>query len=388
MSTRTRTAGMAIAAGVAIAAMLATAGAAASPRLGRAPAASPRLAAGPAPVSPLSASFVSGSEGWLLAGEHCATYCKLVLRQTVDGGRHWRPVPAPPAPAAPAPGGRTPADAVSQIRFATVSDGWAFGPGLWVTHDAGRQWHRVNTHGWTVAGLAAGGGRVIAAFGRHVISGSTAFGAVQVFTAPVSGGAWRPIAGAHGSGLADLTVTVSGHTGYLSARWSTARAEGTELLAGPVAGSGRWRSIPLPCHTYWNFDITLAASPRGRLALGCASQGFPVFSEYKRVWESRDGGRTWQRLTSLPMTGYLGQISITSGGTVLVSGGHSNVYISWDGGKTWHTSPSLSRADLADGLAGTMVTSSRGFVLQDSYYARQVWFTRDDARTWTPVIIR
>ena len=38
---------------------------------------------------------------------------------------------------APLPGARTGASGVSQLRFLDTSDGWAFGPQLWVTHDGG-----------------------------------------------------------------------------------------------------------------------------------------------------------------------------------------------------------------------------------------------------------
>jgi hypothetical protein len=35
-----------------------------------------------------------------------------------------------------------------------------------------------------------------------------------------------------------------------------------------------------------------------------------------------------------------------------------------------------------------MFTSERGFVLQDSYLAPQLWLTGNDARTWAPVTVR
>jgi hypothetical protein len=147
----------------------------------------------------------------------------------------------------------------------------------------------------------------------------------------------------------------------------------------------RWRPIPIPCRTYWDFSITLSAAKT--LALGCASQGFPPFQEYKRVWVSGNGGHTWRQFADLPMHGYLGQVSITPDGTVVVSGGHSDAYISWDGGKSWHTSPSLNGADLGDGLSATMFTDTRGIVLQLSYYFPQIWLTQNRGHTWVPVTI-
>ena len=72
----------------------------------------------------------------------------------------------------------------------------------------------------------------------------------------------------------------------------------------------------------------------------------------------------------------------------MVSGGRSDVYISRDGGRSWHTSRSLLRADIGDGLAATMITNRAGFVLQAGLYYGQIWLTRNDGRTWKPVTIR
>jgi photosystem II stability/assembly factor-like uncharacterized protein len=352
-------------------------------------------AASTAPVSPLSASFVSASTGWLLAGAECSTGCKLVMRKTVDGGRRWASAPAPAAPAGVLdwlPGTPVPASAVVKVHFANNSDGWAYEPGLWWTHDGGRHWARVNTHGWMVLSLASGDGRVIAAFGRDVDSGSAALAQVRVMSAPVRSDRWRPLPGAAGANLAWLGAAVSGRTGYVPAQVRAGAHGGggasTELLAGPVDGSGRWHLVPLPCHTYWDFVDTVAASPNGKLALGCAGQPLLGLQQYKRVWVSANSGRTWHRFADLPMPGRMIEVSITSAGTVLESGYESDVYITWNGGKSWQTSPSLSSADLGDGLFATMITDADGYVLQNSYYFPQIYFTRNKGHTWKPVSVR
>ena len=344
-------------------------------------------------MSPLSASFISASTGWLLAGENCLHGCALTMRKTVDGGERWSAVPAPPAPAGVLdwlPGSTVPASAVVKVDFANRSDGWAYEPGLWWTHDGGRHWEQVNTHGWMVLSLASGGGRVIAAFGRNVDPGTVAVAQVRVMSSPVSSEKWQQLPGATAANLAWLGAVVSGHTGYVTAQFRAGPGGGasTGLLAGPVDGSARWHLVPLPCHTFWDFFDTLAASPNAKLALGCAGQPLPELQQYKRVWVSANSGRSWHLLASLPMPGRMIEVSITSAGTVLESGYESDAYITWNGGKSWQTSPSLNHADLGDGLFATMVTSTFGYVLQNSYYVPQIYFTRNDGHTWVPVTVR
>src|SRR6516162_2378937 len=109
-------------------------------------------------VTPVSASFVSGTTGWLL-GLATPGGSRIVLCRTADGGQHWSSVPAPSAPwpyrsSVPGPAVSTGPDAVSQIVFADQRDGWAFGPGLWATHDGGTHWHRVGTPGASVSKMA------------------------------------------------------------------------------------------------------------------------------------------------------------------------------------------------------------------------------------------
>ena len=70
------------------------------------------------------------------------------MRQTQDGGQTWLGLPAPAAaaeffPSFPQPAGRV-AGGVSDVRFATARDGWAFGPSFYATHDGGQTWRNEN----------------------------------------------------------------------------------------------------------------------------------------------------------------------------------------------------------------------------------------------------
>src|SRR5690242_17355930 len=87
---------------------------------------------------------------------HCATrYCTSVAR-TTEAGRTWS---GDPAPLAGAPDAAT---GVGQIRLLNLNDGWAFGPGLFVTHTGGKTWTPVSTHGLRVTSLETVGARVYA----------------------------------------------------------------------------------------------------------------------------------------------------------------------------------------------------------------------------------
>ena len=48
------------------------------------------------------------------------------------------------APVTGAPKGPT---GVSQVRFYNTSDGWAFGPQLWATHNGGQSWQQIGPAG-------------------------------------------------------------------------------------------------------------------------------------------------------------------------------------------------------------------------------------------------
>jgi len=344
-----------------------------------------------APLSVLSATFISARTGWALGVRSwCLHGCRLELRKTTDHGRRWFAVPAPPAPYAPA--GRTPAPgAVANVRFADARDGWAFGPGLWATHDGGRMWHQVSLHGWAVQSLAAGGGHVIAAMTRCVADNTPTCGQFRVYSAPVTRDRWRPVPGASGTygvmgGAPSPVVTVAAGTGFVTA--TAADAGRTQpppaLLAGPADGLARWDQLAAPCAKW--ATVLLAATPGLALAAGCADEP-GAGEQIKRSYLSPDDGGIWQRLTGPSTAGYLETVSITPAGTILLPGGRSDAYVSWDGGRTWHgtahTSPSMDWAcQGGDTLSAAMTTDTQGFTLEPGASPGKIWFTYDDAHTW------
>jgi hypothetical protein len=200
-------------------------------------------------IGPVAASFVSAAHGFLLGItlSDCAAHAasKIAVRKTTDGGRHWTSLPAPPAPwggVAPDGTGRIPADGVTFVLFADDRDGWAYGPGLWATHDGGATWQRVDLAGHAVQMMAASGGQVLASLESCDPADSACDGphAVRVETSPASRDAWRPVPGAMGE-----VLSVRAGTGYAVAPGQY----GTDvsMFTGPADGSARWVSRRLPC---------------------------------------------------------------------------------------------------------------------------------------------
>lgn len=192
------------------------------------------------------------------------------MRNTTDRGRHWSAVPAPPARYEFQPGHGT-RSSVSQIRFADAADGWAFGPGLWATHDGGVSWHRVSTHGQPVQSLETAGGWVLAVLSRCAPQGSPCNG-VAVYSSPVAADSWRQIPGAGGA-YRSASVLVSGNTGYVTDVPDLGPTAAVAVQARPADGAAEWSSLRSPCRRAWGvWGAWLAATPGGTLVMACANQ--------------------------------------------------------------------------------------------------------------------
>ena len=193
---------------------------------GSTPESAPAGPAGPAaaPAPPLlSVTFVGTATGWVMGQSLPAGQCDrpaapacIVLRRTDSGGAAWRTVHAPPAHGPSGPTG------VSQIRFLTRSDGWAFGPQLWATHNAGRTWTQIATGGLRVTALEARGRRVFAVWARCTGTGADFASLCTIFTvysSPAGSDAWAPALAAPAAGPGPAggaaSLLLTGSTAYL-----------------------------------------------------------------------------------------------------------------------------------------------------------------------------
>jgi len=360
----------------------------------------PATAGQPVPAQappPLSVTFVGAATGWVMAQSLPAGQCDqpaapacIVLRRTDSGGASWRTVHAPPAHGPNGPTG------VSQIRFLTRSDGWAFGPQLWATHNAGRTWTQIATGGLRVTALEARGRRVFAVWARCAGTGAgfasrcTSF---TVYSSPAGGDAWAPalkapVAGpGPGGGAASLLLT--GTTAYLL-------SPAGSLFAGPLTGAslqpiqgatGAAAQPPAPpCPAGppqpggQPSGALLAAGPPASLDLLCTGQSAGG-QQHKTIYASSDGGQTWQRTGQAPAAGTASFLSASPSGA-LVLATSLGIEVSTDGGTTWLAAGgTMPPGGFA--YAG-MTTDTQGVAVPAGPAQQGVWLSYDGGRTWQP----
>jgi hypothetical protein len=302
--------------------------------------------AGPVPAgfSPGSFSAISELRWWLLGTAPCSSPpCTSIVR-TDDGGRTFAGIPAP----------RT--TQVSQLRFADARNGFAFGPALWVTHDAGAHWHQIGLAG-QVAALEPGGGYVYAIYllnGRGVLMRSpvsTDHWVTLQAAGDALGGLWvygRDVlleAGTAGRQLLMIShdggATFASHavppsvacrfeekppaiwaecaTGMMSGVWrSTDGGAGFAGVGGDAARSGG----PL--------------APNSAV-FGAASATTAVYG-FQTLYRTTDGGARWAPVTAPRGVRwiYLGFTDATHGAAIAQFASASRLYYTTDGGASYH----------------------------------------------------
>ncbi len=349
----------------------------------------------PPDFRPTSVTFVSARTGWVIgqAGTpgHCATqYCTSVAR-TGDAGRTWSGVPAPLT------GGPDGATGVSQLRFLNLSNGWAFGPGLFVTHTGGKTWTPVNTGGLRVTDLETVGSRVFALWASCTGTGVAYAGHCTAFTlysAAAAGGRWTPV-GAATTGLAGgpagaiAALALTGSRGYLLG------PDGA-LYAGPVDGSAAWRKVgsrPPACAAgsqpgpVQPGSLFAAVGASSELVLACLSPAgnstTAAPSEQKLIFSSPDGGVSWQRMGRAPDAGVASSLAASPSQSLVLATGRG-IELLPRGGTGWRLA--TLAAGLPDGgfsYVG-MTTDEQGIALPADPSAGTVWFTYDGGQTWKP----
>jgi hypothetical protein len=353
-------------------------------------------AVAPAPP-PLSVTFVGAATGWVMGQSLPAGQCDqpaapacIVLRRTDSGGATWRTVHAPPAHGPNGPTG------VSQIRFLTRSDGWAFGPQLWATHNAGRTWTQIATGGLRVTALEARGRRVFAVWARCTGTGAdfasrcTSF---TVYSSPAGGDAWAPALAAPAAGPGPAggaaSLLLSGTTAYLL-------SPAGSLFTGPLTGAGlqpirqatgatgKLRTPPCPAGPPQPdgqpSGALLAAGPPSGLDLLCTGRSAGG-QQGKAIYASADGDQTWRRTGQAPAAGTATFLSASPSGA-LVLATSLGIEVSTDGGATWSAA---GGAMPPGGFAyAGMTTDTQGVAVPAGPAQRGVWLTYDGGRTWQP----
>jgi hypothetical protein len=300
-----------------------------------------------------------------------------------------------PAPVTGAPDG---AAGVSQIRFLNLKDGFAFGPGLFETHDAGQTWTQVDTSGLRVTDLETVGNRAFAVFASCTGSGAdfaadcTSF---TLYSAPATGGTWTPV-GAATSGLTDGAASEAASLTLTDSRGFLLAPDG-KLYAGPVDGSGAWQlvnaissSCPVgtPQPNGQPSGALLGAVSAKELILGCATtssssnaSGADVQKEL--IFSSLNGGGSWIGMAVAPTAGTATSIAASPSVSVVLAT-DQGIDLLPAGAISWQQA-SLAAAVPAGGFSYIgMTTDQQGVALPASPASGTVWFTFDGGKSWRP----
>jgi photosystem II stability/assembly factor-like uncharacterized protein len=351
-----------------------------------APSASAQTAATPTPIptrqpvpagfQPISATFVSSKVGWVLGSVPCDSGRCPAIAHTTDGGASWTPIAAPKTTV-----GRSPVDetgtGVSAIRFADAKDGWAYGPELWATHDAGATWKKVSIAGLPkdspVRALEAARGTVHAV----VYDGAQDF---RIASSKATGNAWTLASVRVPVGAGPVPrpqLVLSGTGGWVLENDRT-------VVSGAKLRNGGWVAWQPVC-----LDVVgpavLGASSASDLVAAC-DVGAMADPQGDHLFASHDGGATFAEvgpatpLDSATVIATPGVTTIVLGGTVAAG---SELFASYDGGQTWSGVLPPAAVTFAD-LGFT--TPTQGIVIETEQGGTgRMLMTHDAGKTWTPV---
>jgi photosystem II stability/assembly factor-like uncharacterized protein len=339
------------------------------------PSPKPQGSAVPAGFEPVSATFVSSADGWVLGSVPCSGgRCPAIVR-TTDGGATWSSIPAPRTSMGSE--GDLTGSGISAVRFANASDGWAFGPDLWATHDGGATWARVAIPGLPAAGRVAALETARGSVHAVAYDGGTNF---RIATSPIAADDWHlsnlqlPV----GAGpVPQIQLVLAGTSGWVLQNDRTV-VNGARLVAGV------WQSWNPPC-----LDVVgpavLAASSATQLVAVC-DEGLWSTPTGEHLHSSTDGGVTFSRVGGRLPINSVEAVATPDASTIVVGGSKSNgeaLLTSIDGGQTWTTTLNAGMVQFTQ-LGFT--TKTQGLVItSESSGAGRMLMTHDGGRTWTRV---
>lgn len=310
--------------------------------------------AGPVPpgFEPQSFTAISELTWWLLGRAPCSRPpCTSIVR-TTDGGVSFVGIPAPRAPTIGSQGHGT----VSELRFADLDNGYAYGDGLYVTHDAGRTWHALNLGGGVID-LAIAGGRAYAVVfpaGGGPYRLMSSFVGQDDWTVVTAAGAVDDGLWARGSDVfvesADLGhVLVSHDQGITFARYPSpgyGRGCSFQELSPPVVWAHcaggmlgeMWRSTNAGATFHLASGPGLGVSNSAPFAAASATTA--VFG-FQQLYRTVDGGKSYVPVgpAGIGSWQYLGFTDATHGVALGIGsqpGSREQLYYTTDGGLSYH----------------------------------------------------
>jgi hypothetical protein len=339
----------------------------------------------PANFRPTSVTFVGNGQGGVVgavigqAGPPCATQYCTSLAGTSNYGASWYGVSAPVAPDPSKPAG------VSQLRFANLRDGWAFGPALYETSDGGWPWSPVDTGGQQVTALEASGQTAFAVFAT--CAASTAGYAADctgftLYSSAAGSTTWTPVSVPAGyqhmsaSLPSSAALVLSAGTGYLLTPSGT-------VLAGPVPGGGWIVAGPAPCKPGPSQPTTgvpenaQLAAYQGQLLLACGGQPGGGATLYTSA-----GGTSWQLAGTVPGPGLVTGLA-SAGAKQVVLATTAGISYSADGGTTWHSATVAGPVPAGGFTYIGMTSGTLGVAVPADPTLGSVYVTENGGQTWS-----
>ena len=368
---------------------------------------------------PTSVTFVGNGSGGVIgavigqAGTpgHCANPNDCTsLAGTSNYGTSWYGVSAPVTTGPHGSAG------VSQLRFATLSDGWAYGPALYETSHGGWPWLPENTNGQRVIDVEAASTRAFAVFGTCT-GASSRYAAdcssYSLWTSAAGSSTWTPVSVpaayrqmASADSAAPLLV-VSAGAGYLI-------TPSGEVLSGPASG-GSWQAVgQAPCKpgpaapgartgaspgaqltsgpelllacdappvTITATPSTSTSTPQAGAGPATGGSSGPASVLYRSF-----NGTSWQSDGPVPATGTPTSLSSSQGGQAVLTTTTGIWYLA-GAGKTWQQAtfpPTAPTAPTGGFTYVGMTTPQDGVAVPADAQLGEVYVTNDGGLTWTP----
>lgn len=341
------------------------------------PPTAPPTSSMPPGFQPLSVTFVSPDEGWVLGDTGAGT--AAVVGRTTDGGSTWSVAPAPPITM---PGNA----AGAEIRFADPADGWIFLTGdaaqkvLWSTHDGGATWSARGVPGPVEDLEAAGGAVYMVALDPK--SGAPGF---RIYSAPATSDRWAASATVVPVGAGPVPaarIVLQGGSGWI--------VENDRIVvAGARLDNGTWAAWAPPCGGAKG-SVALAASSASSLVAVCqegvwgpSDLGPGVTGAW--LFGSSNGGQTWKTVGRVGPDAFGASVVTSAPGDpqVVVTGGGSGLQASFDGGRTWQSVYSSGGPSIAEFVGFT--TATQGVAVFSGQSSSVMVMTRDGGHSWQPV---
>ncbi len=364
----------------------------------------------PAGFRPTSVTFIGINTGAVIGQDSIPGRCAppaaaacTSLAGTSDYGQTWygvsAPVTGPPAGSA----------GVSGLRFLNASDGWAFGPELWVTHNGGARWAMEPTHGLRVTSLETAGNRAFALFascagkGASFAAQCTSF---RLYSSGAGSDSWHLVPGAArylratgtraGQAATASLVLAAGPVTNPAAGTGYLLAPSGAVLSGPLAG-GPWTvACQAPCQSAVTPVSGQLAGPMltagsDQLFVACTSTAAAGARRYvKKIYSSADGGQSWQPAGTVLGPGIATSLAAAQGGLVVLAT-TTCIDVSADGGANWrqaYGSPPGAGAGRTGFSYVGMTDQRHGVAVPADAGLHEVLITVDGGSTWQRSAVR